>query len=656
MGCAASVRNYALSESVPDTTEAPIKRSAEGSPICRFSPVRGKHSPVPDSVSVSSISVNKASNESDAYHGDGPAPSLHSLARSPSNGIGTSFRSMMSEALSMHGNSTSLHNGKDSTHKEPTLFCSETILEAGASFMENEEKRAEFAKFIKDGLWLDEIGRNSNFRPENALILPSEEDNTKDTEVLFDFLVPATSYKAMKHSLLGVDDEFESGKTNSTITASFRSGMGGGDSDKTQSATLPVHMFPLNHQDHEPDAAPVIRQSHSSTRLRRGSRDSEHSAHSTHSTSAQSSVDAQIAAASHGNSNSNSNSTADGHHITSRMDLLQPVYNLGQMHPGGLSAEDFHNDYDNVRDRNGWKPVTGASVSVINPSSSRAYADVGNSSKKENASSKSDVSSGSSLPSGGNSFSRTQMLSVLFTVLYPLFLNRDEIMGESMKYGEPPRFCYLNSEGVCKCPIPCLEPPTAVTADACIAQEVLLSTAAYFDEEKVKHVLARPRWMEQIPRAVDRCILGVSVCDARSSATGTATGSGGKSGFPIIYTNYSLQAQTGYSAKQFFGNTFHMLQGPDTEAIQIKRMQEALEKKQSVKLVLTNYRRNRSTYLNMLILKPVLDADGDLIYVIGITFDISRKDASLPELHQADTLLALLPMILASNESSGFGC
>lgn len=229
--------------------------------------------------------------------------------------------------------------------------------------------------------------------------------------------------------------------------------------------------------------------------------------------------------------------------------------------------------------------------------------------------------------------SKYQLLVVLFVILYPLFLS-SRAPGRSSKANN--KFCFLDMQGRCQCDTPCQERPMS-SAEACRAQELLLSTAAYFDYDRMVQVLSANNWLKCCPLAIENSQLGISVCDARDGKT-----------FPIIYANKMLQKLTGYSFKYLLGKTFKILQGEATEAEQIQLMSDALSDKRSIKVALTNYRKNGTTFTNMLVLKPVVDAQNNLCYVVGITCDISRKDATLQELHHADVLVALLPLVLTA--------
>jgi len=120
--------------------------------------------------------------------------------------------------------------------------------------------------------------------------------------------------------------------------------------------------------------------------------------------------------------------------------------------------------------------------------------------------------------------------------------------------------------------------------------------------------------------------------------------------YPILFANTALEKMTGYGRKELVGRNFKMLQGEDTEIGQLELMTTALKENQQIRLALTNYRKDGSKFLNMVALKPTFDHDGRCMYIIGLYYDIARREATLEELQKNNTLLALLPFLLGSPE------
>jgi PAS domain S-box-containing protein len=229
-------------------------------------------------------------------------------------------------------------------------------------------------------------------------------------------------------------------------------------------------------------------------------------------------------------------------------------------------------------------------------------------------------------------FSKYQLLSVLFLVLHPLYL-RSKIRTEgSMK--RTSRFCFMDSYGQCRCAVPCAEPLVS-SPEACKAEELLLAAAAFFDEDRMLRVLSVSSWAKQVPIALEGCSLGVAVSEARDDGE-----------FRFVYANTMMQKITGYSMRSLAGKTFKLLEGPETEPEQAQRMAVAIRKQRMLKIGITHHRRNGSAFTNMLVLNPVFDEDGRMLYLLSVSFDLSRREATAQELQQVDVLLSLLPLLL----------
>jgi PAS domain S-box-containing protein len=230
-------------------------------------------------------------------------------------------------------------------------------------------------------------------------------------------------------------------------------------------------------------------------------------------------------------------------------------------------------------------------------------------------------------------FSKYQLLYFMFVVLYPLF----EKNRESKDAGSATsNVCFIDREGECRCLVPCRE-SAPLSPEGMKAQELLLAAAALCDEDRMLHLLSTPDWLSQIKYAFADCALGISICDAQSG-----------SDFPIVYANPAMQAMMGYSMRHLHGQNLRILQGPDSEVEQVKRVDAALREHHTVRLALTNYRKDGSKFTNMMALKPVFNALKDCCYIVCVSFDVSKQGAALQELQHVDTILAMLPLVITS--------
>jgi PAS domain S-box-containing protein len=67
---------------------------------------------------------------------------------------------------------------------------------------------------------------------------------------------------------------------------------------------------------------------------------------------------------------------------------------------------------------------------------------------------------------------------------------------------------------------------------------------------------------------------------------------------PIIYASEGFTRYTGYSKEEIEGRNCRFLQGKDSSPVDVKKIRDAIIKKEPVSLCLLNYRKDGSTFLN----------------------------------------------------------
>ncbi|WP_427454218.1 PAS domain-containing protein [Litorimonas sp. WD9-15] len=87
---------------------------------------------------------------------------------------------------------------------------------------------------------------------------------------------------------------------------------------------------------------------------------------------------------------------------------------------------------------------------------------------------------------------------------------------------------------------------------------------------------------------------------------------------PIIYVNRAFEMTTGYARSFAVGRNCRFMQGEDTDPATVRRIRQALKKGQPVTEVLTNYRADKTPFLNELILTPIYDKQDRLVFYVGV--------------------------------------
>ncbi|MEG4285785.1 PAS domain S-box protein [Microcoleus sp. A006_D1] len=108
---------------------------------------------------------------------------------------------------------------------------------------------------------------------------------------------------------------------------------------------------------------------------------------------------------------------------------------------------------------------------------------------------------------------------------------------------------------------------------------------------------------------------------------------------PIIYCNPAFEKLTGYTSEEVIGHNCAFLQGPDTDRAELDKLRSSLRSGTEIKVVLKNYRKDKTPFWNELTVSPVLDGEGKLTHFIGVQNDISQRVAAETALQESEERL-----------------
>lgn len=115
---------------------------------------------------------------------------------------------------------------------------------------------------------------------------------------------------------------------------------------------------------------------------------------------------------------------------------------------------------------------------------------------------------------------------------------------------------------------------------------------------------------------------------------------------PIEYVNERAERITGYPRSEFIGRNCRFLQGLGTDPEAVKRLREGIARAQTVTTEILNYRKDGSTFLNLVTLSPMFDEQGKLIKFIGVQRDITA-------LHEREQQMVIAQRVKAVGELAG---
>jgi len=107
---------------------------------------------------------------------------------------------------------------------------------------------------------------------------------------------------------------------------------------------------------------------------------------------------------------------------------------------------------------------------------------------------------------------------------------------------------------------------------------------------------------------------------------------------PIVACNEAFMKLTGYSREEIVGRNCRFLRGERTEPEQTAMLREAVVARRPAMVELINYRKDGSAFRNAVMIAPLFDEDGEIIYFLGSQIAIDDEGASRHE--QARDLIA----------------
>ncbi len=92
---------------------------------------------------------------------------------------------------------------------------------------------------------------------------------------------------------------------------------------------------------------------------------------------------------------------------------------------------------------------------------------------------------------------------------------------------------------------------------------------------------------------------------------------------PIIQVNNGFMQMTGYTEEEAIGRNCRFLQGPESSPEAIEQMRLAISRGESQRVLIRNYRKDRTPFWNEVYLTPVVAADGTVTNYVGALNDVT---------------------------------
>jgi len=130
-----------------------------------------------------------------------------------------------------------------------------------------------------------------------------------------------------------------------------------------------------------------------------------------------------------------------------------------------------------------------------------------------------------------------------------------------------------------------------------------------------------------LSQILDTCVNGITLSDPDQPDN------------PIVYANEAFELITGYAQDEILGRNCRFLQGEERAQPEIEEIRAALREQKPVTVTLRNFRKDGTLFYNRFSIRPLYDQQGQLIYFLGVQYDVTESISAQQELKHLNTLL-----------------
>ncbi len=133
-----------------------------------------------------------------------------------------------------------------------------------------------------------------------------------------------------------------------------------------------------------------------------------------------------------------------------------------------------------------------------------------------------------------------------------------------------------------------------------------------------------------LSKILDSCINGVTLADPDQED------------MPLVYANKAFEKITGYTQEETLGKNCRFLQGNDRDQEAVSQLRAAIKNKEPIEVTLKNYKKNGELFYNHLMMTPLFDSKGNLLYFLGVQYDATEQVQAEEEIKRLNARIEAL--------------
>lgn len=174
--------------------------------------------------------------------------------------------------------------------------------------------------------------------------------------------------------------------------------------------------------------------------------------------------------------------------------------------------------------------------------------------------------------------------------------------------------------------------------------ELLINGLNSIEKNEYTILTKYAHWLRDVIITVENIPISVSISSCKQT---------NNIHYPLVYVNKAFEHMTKYKRDDIIGQNCNFLQTfkNDMENNAREEMKKTLSSGNSCKILITNYKKDGSSFRNLLSLFPIKYKHGETCYYMGIQCDVSDPNTPYNYIMLVDDLMSILPKVIDEEDN-----